>query len=327
MTNANERIHMPLLVDFNAYPVKNVLDALLQDKSTKQNIIYATDAYVDAEPTATETAPILAPQISGETPTVCIVPRVQKSLDEQTDRTKAKAEVSTPSWMVNQMNNNLDEEWFGRRDVFNYENEDNTWTPSDSPIDFSDEKKHGWHDYVDSRRMEITCGEAPFLASRYDAATGEILPIECRIGLLDRKLRVVNENAGKDDWLWWKWTLRAFQSVYGYEFQGDSLLIARANLLLTFFDYYRNRFDDAPSMKQVKQITNVIAWNLWQMDGLTGALPFQEASEEDAYFDLFDALDEMDGATPKDTPVNVRIYDWRAKKSLSYKRLEKGWKQ
>ena len=92
MTNANERIHMPLLVDFNAYPVKNVLDTLLQDKSTKQNIIYATDAYVDAEPTATEIAPILTQQISGETPTVCIVPWVQKNLDEQTDRAKAKAE-------------------------------------------------------------------------------------------------------------------------------------------------------------------------------------------------------------------------------------------
>ena len=52
------------------------------------------------------------------------------------------------------MNNNLDEEWFGRKDVFNHENEYNTWTPSDSPIDFSDEEKHGWHDYVDSRRMD-----------------------------------------------------------------------------------------------------------------------------------------------------------------------------
>lgn len=323
----NDKAQYAQLIDFIAYPVKNVLGILLQDKSTKQNIIYATDAYVNAEPAAMETAPILAQQISGEAPTVHIVPRVQKSLNEQAGRTKAKAEVFTPSWMVNQMNNNLDEEWFGRKDVFNHENEYNTWTPSDSPIDFSDEEKHGWHDYVDSRRMEITCGEAPFLASRYDAATGEILPIECRIGLLDRKLRVVNENAGEDDWLWWKWTLRAFQSVYGYEFQGDSLLIARANLLLTFFDYYRNRFDDEPSMKQVKQIANVIAWNLWQMDGLTGALPFQEASEKDTCFDLFDALDEMDGATPKDTPVKVHIRDWRAKESLLYKQLEKGRKQ
>ena len=93
MTNTDKTQYTPL-IDFNAYPVKNVLDTLLQDKSTKQNIIYATDAYVDAEPTATEAAPILAQQISGETPTVCIVPRVQKSLDEQTDRTRQSQRYS-----------------------------------------------------------------------------------------------------------------------------------------------------------------------------------------------------------------------------------------
>ena len=137
----------------------------------------------------------------------------------------------------------------------------------------------------------------------------------------------MNGRAGGDIWGGGKWTLRACQSVYGYVFQVVILLIPRANLLLTFFDYYRNRFDDEPSMKQVKQIANVIAWNLWQMDGLTGALPFQEASEKDTCFDLFDALDEMDGATPKDTPVKVHIRDWRAKESLLYKQLEKGRKQ
>lgn len=322
MTDSNRNRYT--LIDFNTYPLKDILGILLQDKSTKSNIIYATDAYVNADPEATETAPILTQQISGDSPTVRIIPRVQKSLDEQTGRTKTKAEVFTPSWMVNQMNNNLDGEWFGRKDVFNHENEDNSWTPTTETVQFPDEKGHDWHAYVDSRRLEITCGEAPFLVSRYDAATGEILAIECRIGLLDRKLRVVNENAGRDDLLWWKYTLRAFQSVYGYEFQGDSLLIARTNLLLTFFDYYRNRFDDEPSTKQVKQIANVITWNLWQMDGLTGALPFQETSKEDTCFDLFDALDEMDGVTPKGTPVKVRIHDWRAKKSLSYNQLEKG---
>ena len=77
MINTNEGICTPL-IDFNAYPVKNVLDALLQDKSTKNNIIYAADAYLDAEPAAIETAPILIKQISGDTSTVNIVPRMQK---------------------------------------------------------------------------------------------------------------------------------------------------------------------------------------------------------------------------------------------------------
>lgn len=197
MTNTDKTQYTPL-IDFNAYPVKNVLDALLQDKSTKNNIIYATDAYIDAEPAAKETAPILAQQISGDSSTVSIVPRVQKSLDEQSGRTKAKAEVFTPSWMVNQMVNNLDEEWFGRKHVFNTEQEDHSWIPTEGKITFPSTKKHGWHDYVDSRRLEITCGEAPFLVSRYDAATGAILPISQRIGLLDRKLRIVDEHTEDD---------------------------------------------------------------------------------------------------------------------------------
>ena len=326
MTNTNERIHMPLLVDFNAYPVKNVLDTLLQDKSTKQNIIYATDAYVDAEPTATEMAPILAQQISGETPTVCIVPRVQKNLDEQTDRTKAKAEVFTPSWMVNQMVNNLDEEWFGRKHVFNTELEDHSWIPTEGEIAFPSTKKHDWHDYVDSRRLEITCGDAPFLVSRYDAATGAILPISQRIGLLDRKLRIVDEHT-EDDLMWWKWTLRAFQSVYGYEFQGDSLLIARANLLLTFVDHYRNRFGTNPDKKHLKQIANVIVWNLWQMDGLTETIPFHKPPEKEVGFDMLDMLSMLDEPSSQEVPVFVRLYDWRAKTSLSYSQLLKGAKQ
>ena len=164
-----DKIQCTTLIDFNAYPVKDVLGILLQDKSTKQNIIYATDAYVDAEPTATEAAPILAQQISGETSTVCIVPRVQKTLDEQTGRTKAKAEVFTPSWMVNQMVNNLDEEWFGRKHVFNTEQEDHSWIPTEGKITFPSTKKHGWHDYVDSRRLEKSPAVKP--RSWYRATT------------------------------------------------------------------------------------------------------------------------------------------------------------
>ena len=33
------------LIDIGSYPVINVLDLLLQDKSTKKNIIWATDTY------------------------------------------------------------------------------------------------------------------------------------------------------------------------------------------------------------------------------------------------------------------------------------------
>jgi hypothetical protein len=39
--------------------------------------------------------------------------------------------------------------------------------------------------------MEISCGEAPYLVSRYDTVSGNIISVDDRIGLLDRKLRVV----------------------------------------------------------------------------------------------------------------------------------------
>mgnify|MGYP000334055629 FL=1 len=121
--------------------------------------------------------------------------------------------------------------------------------------------------------------------------------------------------------------MRAFQSVYGYEFQGDSLLIARANLLLTFVDHYRNRFGTDPDKKHLKQIANVIVWNLWQMDGLTETIPFRKPPEQKVEFDMLDMLTMLDEPNSQDVPAFVRLYDWRAKTSLSYSQLLKGAKQ
>ena len=44
---------------------------------------------------------------------------VAKSLEKQAERTREKAEVFTPSWICNKMNNHCDAEWFGRENVFN----------------------------------------------------------------------------------------------------------------------------------------------------------------------------------------------------------------
>ena len=51
-----------------------------------------------------------------------------------------------------------------------------------------------WKDYINNIVLEITCGEAPYLASRYDTTTGEYIFVNNRIGFLDRKLRIINEN-------------------------------------------------------------------------------------------------------------------------------------
>ncbi|MBO7084803.1 hypothetical protein J6W20_02645 [bacterium] len=49
--------------------------------------------------------------------------------------------------------------------------------------------------------MEITCGEAPYLVSRYDVTDGtlKIQPIAGRVGLLDRKLRIIDYFINKEN--------------------------------------------------------------------------------------------------------------------------------
>ena len=136
-------------------------------------------------------------------------------------------------------------------------------------------KAKTWKEYVDLRVLEITCGEAPFLVSRYDTVTGEPIPLKDRAGLLDRKLKIVNKNTyAKEEWI--EWAIRAFEASYGYEYQGDNLLIARINLLLTFIDYYKDRWEEEPGKRLLRRITNRIVWNVWQMDGLQGTVPFRE---------------------------------------------------
>ena len=215
------------------------------------------------------------------------------------------------------MNNHCDNDWFGRDSVFNTENADNTWTVSEGKIEFP--KQKNWQHYVDSRRLEITCGEAPYLVSRYDVSTGElIVPPIRRIGILDRKLRIVNENTDTyEEWL--KWTTRAFEASYGYEYQGDNVLIARVNLLLTFTDYYEERWGQQPDGKLLDQIANKIAWNIWQMDGLKDTVPLGKPYEEFRQMTLFDMLGgEPDGDTDEPEAVPCRIFNWRSKTSMKF---------
>lgn len=160
------------------------------------------------------------------------------------------AEVFTPSWICNKQNNLVDNAWFGRECVFNTEvdNPDgfHTWIVNAEPVVFPEGKT--WRDYVNENRLEITCGEAPYLVSRYDTVTGEPIPVERRIGLLDRKLRIVGENTETaTDWL--KAAQAAYMSTYGYEWQGDNLILAREALLYTFIDYYHAKFGKDPSLK------------------------------------------------------------------------------
>lgn len=252
---------------------EDVFRLLLLDHTTHKNIFWATDSYVDLGEGYQPNDDITIPKITGANGNV-IRPRSVKTREEQTQRARDMAEVFTPSWVCNAQNNLIDEAWFGRKDIFNHEQTQpdgaHTWISTTARINFPDGKT--WKNYVSENIMEITCGEAPYLVSRYDTVTGTPIPIPNRIGLLDRKLRIVGENT-ESSGIWLKWAQKAFKSTYGFEWQGDNLLLAREALFFTFLDYYKQKFGRLPLEKSMRYIAYIISWNLWQMDGLKGVIP------------------------------------------------------
>ena len=258
-----------------------VLDILLRDRTTGNNIIWATDNY-EKDYGHKPTDIIKKEDITGDYEGL-IKPRLLKSKTEQQRRTKEKAEVFTPSWVCCIQNNYFDEQRFGK-DVFakvDYKNK--TWKTIDKTIPFPTKEKETWEDYIKSNVIEACCGEAPYLVSPFDVVSGEIIPLENRIGLLDRKFRVIKENYmtkvissdyhpnKKEQWK--GWAKEALKHTYGYEWSGDNLLLARENVYFTVIDYYREQFNEDPDNDFLKEIAEIISWNLWQMDGLKFVVP------------------------------------------------------
>ena len=308
---------MEQLIDFHAPEVQAVLDTLLKDKSTGKNIIWATDPpeelqTVMYEP-VTDRSQITTQQL-GLTHYEVVLPRMMKQTDTQQQRTRKKGEVFSPAWVCNKMNNALDADWFrglGAEESagqFTVELPQG-WQTVETPVQFPacGGKTPAWVQYVQSRRLEVTCGEAPFLASRYDAATGEMIPVARRIGILDRKLRVVSENAATED-EWRKYATHAVQSTYGYEYQGDNLLLARVNLLLTYAEHLQARWQRKPTKEELQPIANIISWNLWQMDGLHLSVPGGKPQPEAEQLDLFSMFG---AAEPQPPTVSCKVKNWR----------------
>jgi len=305
------------LIDFHAPEVQAVLDTLLKDRSTGKNIIWATDPpeelqTVMYEP-VTDRSQITTQQL-GLTHYEVVLPRMMKQTDTQQQRTRKKGEVFSPAWVCNKMNNALDADWFrglGAEESagqFTVELPQG-WQTVETPVQFPVCKGRtpAWVQYVQSRRLEVTCGEAPFLASRYDAATGEMIPVARRIGILDRKLRVVSENAATED-EWRKYATHAVQSTYGYEYQGDNLLLARVNLLLTYAEHLQARWQRKPTKEELQPIATIISWNLWQMDGLHLSVPGGKPQPEAEQLDLFSMFG---AAEPQPPTVSCKVKNWR----------------
>lgn len=228
----------------------DLLGVLLLDRSTGKNLLWATDSY---ERYGKEFAPKkrMKPELVAGTYGKLIQPRAAKSLDEQRKRTKDKGEVFTPLKIVDKMNKEID--WSGT-------------------IRVPDETN--WQAYVSELKLEIACGEGPFIVSRYNptAHTGKLIKLENRVGFLDRKLRLVSRYCDSPkEWL--KWAKEAFKASYGYEWQGDNILIARENLLYTMIDYHKAKFGRRPSLAVQQEFAEIISWNIFQMDGIKYVIP------------------------------------------------------
>ena len=231
----------------NTMPV--ILDILLIDRTTstakaKKNIIWANENYIQyGFKEYSEEAQIKPELITGNRGQL-IMPRALKSRELQKERTKSKAEVFTPTWIVKKQNDEVD---------LNYRN-DNLET------------------YVNRLWLEITCGEAPYMATRYDMETGDIIPFNERVGFIDRKLNRINtEVENKVEWQCL--VEKAFKSSYGFEWSGDSLLLARENLLYTYRDYYYAKWLEEPLYGLFEDIAKIISYNVFQMDGLKYIVP------------------------------------------------------
>lgn len=228
----------------------DLLDILLLDRTTKKNIIWETDSYEKSGKDFVSNMRIKPELVTGKYG-LLIQPRASKSLEEQKKRTKDKAEVFTPLNIVDQINKEVDEP--GQNRILN---------------------KNNWQEYVRELKLEITCGEAPFIASRYNPTshTRKLIKLESRVGFLDKKLKIVSKYCDKKkDWLFW--AKEAFMASYGYEWQGDNVLLARENLLYTLIDYYKAKFNRVPTLGVQEEFAEIISWNIFQMDGLKYVVP------------------------------------------------------
>ena len=250
----NRTIKLP--VDFGCRTIKENLDLLLTDKTTHHNLTWGCGADGSKE--------ITPKDVYSRVKT-----RLERSAEDNVMRKNLYGEVFTPAWLCNEMNSTYDVAYLAADSCFNTQGV-KSWTASADPVKFK--RPGGYSDYLKAKCLELTCGEAPFLASRYDMTTGEIIPVKSRIGLLDRKLRVAGEYAKNPD-EWHNYAMESLKSVYGYDFLGESVFIARCNLLLTYHEHFSSRYSYKLPDECIREAAEILSWDIWQMDGLTDTVP------------------------------------------------------
>lgn len=268
----------------------DILNILLIDRTTStpkkiHNIIWANRNYLKYDSKKYAMTAEIKPELITGFMEGIIRPRALKTKEIKIKRTKSKAEVFTPTWIVKKQNDEVDND-FANDDLETY-------------------VKRTW--------LEIACGEAPYMTTRYDMDTGKTIPIAERVGFIDRKLARINKEVdGKLEWQ--RLVEESYKSSYGFEWNGDSLLLARENLLYTYRDNFLIKWHTEPTLILLRLIAKIISYNVFQMDGLKYTIPLTERKEKkiDPQMSLFeDYSDEKWIVKPG---KRVKIMNWEKNK-------------
>ena len=270
-----------------------LIDILLLDRTTStdkkpKNIIWGNDNYKKYGVKKYGAVAQIKSELIIVNSENLIVPRSLKNRKLQKERTKSKAEIFTPTWVVKKQNDEVEK---------NYLEDDDLET------------------YIKRTWLEITCGEAPYMATRYDMETGEIIPLAERVGFVDRKLERINKEI-IDKAEWHRLAEWAYKSSYGFEWNGDSLFLARKNLLYTYRDYYFNKWGEEPTQGLFESIAIIISYNIFQMDGIKYIIPLSEKKEKVVEFQmsLFDLENESKEQWIIKPGRRVKIMNWSTNK-------------
>ncbi len=131
-----------------------------------------------------------------------------------------------------------------------------------------------------------------------------------------------------DEWL--KYAILALKATLGFEWQGDNLLIARENILYTILEYYKFYCTDEPiDHETLLELSNIISWNIWQMDGLKFVIPMSCKTTVtkipllDGTFETYS--EECSGCRTKNNQKHngtyCKIMDWNTGKPVEFRAI------
>ena len=135
------------------------------------------------------------------------------------------------------------------------------------------------------------------------------------------------------DWIYY--AKRAVQSIYGFDWQGDNVLLARENILATVVESFNADFfgDDCSysdwSIKSLLEFAEIISWNIWQMDGIKFVVPMS-CKPKVTKTELLDGTiethtEECPGCRKKDnsrhTGTYCKIMDWNSAEPVEFRMI------